>query len=260
VIPAEIRPQVEEVVAGLNAILEDDLLGIYVHGSAVLGCFGPRSDIDLVAVSQRALRMRQGRRLVDALLEISAPYEPGGPTRPVELDLVLVTALHPWRYPTALDFHFSEEFRARFEAGEHEAWEGLESRALAAHITVLRQAGVVVAGPAIESVFPEVPWPDYVHALTHDLDWCREHFAKLPRYGVLSIARIWATLTMQSPQSKASGAEWALPRLPAELRPVLEHGVGVYTGTAEERWSDLPVADYISAVAAEIDELTQRSA
>jgi streptomycin 3"-adenylyltransferase len=202
--------------------------------------------------------MEQRRHLVDALLKISAPYEPAGPPRPVELDLVLVTALHTWRYPTALDFHFSEEFRARFGAGEHEAWEGLESRALAAHITVLRQAGVVVAGPAIESVFPDIPWPDYVHALTHDLDWCREHFAKHPRYGVLSIARIWATLATRAPQSKASGAEWALPRIPAELRPVLEHGVAVYTGAAEERWSDMAVASYISTVAAEIDELTQR--
>jgi streptomycin 3"-adenylyltransferase len=224
----------------------------------VLGCFGPKSDIDLVAVSRRSLDAGQQLRLAKALLNISAPYEAPGTTRPIELDLVLVTALHPWRYPTQLDFHFSEEFRARLGAAEHEAWEGLESRALAAHITVLRQAGVVIAGPPIESVFPDVPWSDYVHALTHDLDWCRVHFAKHPRYGVLSITRIWATLATQAPQSKASGAEWALPRLPAELRPVLEHGLDVYTGGAEERWSELPVADYVSAVAGEIDALTQR--
>jgi predicted nucleotidyltransferase len=258
VIPTEIRPQADAVVEELQRILGDDLIGVYLHGSAVLGCFGPKSDIDLVAVSRRSLDADQRLRLAKMLLGISASYEQPGPRRPIELDLVLDTALHPWRYPTPLDFHFSEEFRARFQAGEHEAWDGLESRALAAHITVLRQAGVVIAGPPIESTFPEVPWCDYVHALTHDLDWCREHFAKFPRYGVLSIARIWATLATRAPQSKASGAEWALPRLPAGLRPVLEHGVDVYTGVAEERWSDLPVADYVSAVAAEIERLTQR--
>lgn len=254
----EIRPQADAVVEELQRILGDDLIGVYLQGSAVLGCFGPNSDIDLVAISRRSLDAERRLRLAKMLLGISAPYEPPGPPRPIELDLVLDTALHPWRYPTPLDFHYSEEFRARFKAGEHEAWEGLESRALAAHITVLRQAGVAIAGPPIESVFPEVLWSDYVHALTHDLDWCRDHFAKFPRYGVLSIARIWATLATQAPQSKASGAEWALPRLPADLRPVLEHGLDVYTGATEEHWSDLPVADYISAVATEIETLTQR--
>jgi predicted nucleotidyltransferase len=258
VISTEVRPQADAVVEELRRILGDDLVGVYLHGSAVLGCFGPKSDIDLVAVSRQSLDAGPQLRLATTLLDISAPYEHPGTSRPIELDLVLITALHPWRYPTPLDFHFSEEFRARFKAGDHEAWEGLESRALAAHITVLRQAGVVMAGPPIESAFPEVPWCDYVHALTHDLDWCREHFGKFPRYGVLSIARIWATLATGTPQSKASGAEWALPRLSVELRPTLDHGLAVYTGAVEERWSDLPVADYISAVAGEIDALTQR--
>ena len=58
--------------------------------------------------------------------------------------------------------------------------------------------------------------------------------------------------------SKASGAEWALPRVPAELRPVLVHGDVHYRGIVEERWEGLPLADYIAFVADEIDALTQR--
>ena len=257
-IPTEIRPQVDAVVEELQRTLGDDLVGVYLHGSAVLGCFGPQSDIDLVAVSHGAGRAEQRRRLVDALLTISAPYEPAGPLRPVELDLVLASSIDPWHYPTPFDFHYGESHRSRFEAGELELWERRESRDLAAHVTVLRHAGRALVGPPVEQVFPDVPWADYVDALTHDLDWCRTRFAERPRYGVLSIARIWATLATGTPQSKRTGAEWALPRVPVELRPVLEHGLDVYAGAAEERWGDLPVADYISAAAGEIDALTQR--
>ena len=257
-IPTELRPQADAVVEELQRTIDDDLVGVYLHGSAVLGCFGPQSDIDLVAVSQGAVGAEQRRRLVDALLEISAPYEPAGPPRPVELDLVLGSALDPWQYPTPFDFHYGESHRERFEAGELELWERRLSRDLAAHVTVLHHAGRPLVGPPVGQVFPEVPWADYVDALTHDLDWCRTQFAELPRYGVLSIARIWATLATGTPQSKASGAEWALPRLSADERPVLVHGLDVYTRGAEERWGDLPVADYISAVAAEIEALTQR--
>lgn len=241
---------------GLERILGDELVGVYLHGSAVLGCFGPLSDIDLVVVSRQPTGRRAKRRLVELLLGISGTYAPPGPPHPVELDLVVEDALRPWRYPTPFDFHYGESFRAQFEAGELEPWESRESHDLAAHFTVLRRAGVALVGPLVERVFPAVPETDYVDALTHDLDWCRTHFAERPRYGVLSVARIWATLAEGTPHSKASAAEWALPRLPPELRPVLEHGRAHYTGAEpEERWDDLPVADYVRLVAGEIDRL-----
>ena len=257
-IPSEVRPQADAVVGELVRMLGSDLVGVYLHGSAVLGCFGPRSDIDLVAVSRQAIGDVRRRTLVEALLTISAPYDPAPPLRPIELDLVLSTALDPWQYPTPLDFHYSEEFRARFKAGELEAWESLESRDLAAHVTVLQHAGISLHGPAIERTFPDVPISDYRHALTHDLDWCRTRFAEMPRYGVLSVARIWATVATGVPHSKASGAEWALPRLPMAVRAVLEHGLDFYTGVASEgRWETLPVAEYVAKVADKIDRLNE---
>jgi predicted nucleotidyltransferase len=258
VIPAEIRPQLARLVEGLGRILGSDLVGVYLHGSAVLGCFGPRSDIDLVAVAARPTPEQDKQALMAVLLEESVPYDHPGGRRPIELDLVLASALRPWQYPATLDFHYSEEFRARFEAtGELDAWESLESRDLAAHITVLRRSGQAVSGPPIDSVFPEVPTANYVDALTHDLWWCREQWVQRPHYGVLSIARIWATLATGEPQSKATGANWALPRLPAELRPVLEHGLAVYTDANErDGWDELPVSDYLECVATEIDAVS----
>jgi streptomycin 3"-adenylyltransferase len=255
-IPEEVRPQVEAVTKGLRDVLGHDLVGLYLHGSIVLGCFGPRSDIDLVAVLARPTAQERKRQLAGRLLELSAPYEPTGPPRPIELDAVLEESLRPWRYPTPLDFHYSEEFRERLGGGELEAWDGLESRNVAAHVTVVRQEGIPLVGPAVDKLFPEIPWPDYADALTHDLEWCRTRFAELPRYGVLSGARIWATLATGAPQSKATGAEWALPRLTDDLRPVLEHGLALYRGEADvERWAELPVAAYVQAVADEIEAL-----
>jgi predicted nucleotidyltransferase len=256
VIPEGVRPQVEAAAKGLGDILGRDLVGLYLHGSITLGCFGPRSDIDLVAVLARPTSQERKRRLAGLLLEVSAPYEPPGPPRPIELDAVRQESLRPWRYPTQLDFHYSEEYRERLGSGELEAWEGLESRNFTAHAMLVRHAGKVLAGPAIDEVFPEVPWVDYVDALTYDLEWCRTRFPEVPRYGVLSVARIWATLATGMPESKATGAEWALPRLRADLRPVLAHGLALYRGEEDvERWAELPVAEYVAAVADQIERL-----
>ena len=255
-IPRQVQPQLDAVLELLERVAGDDLVGVYLNGSAALGCFGPRSDIDLVGVLGRTLSGKRRRDLTENLLQISVPYELAETLRPVELDLVLASTLNPWRYPTPFDFHFSEEFRARFEAGELDAWEGMESHAFAANATVLRSAGVVLSGSSIADVFPDVPKADYLHALTRDLASCRETFPQRPNYGVLSIARIWATVATGRPQSKSSGAEWALPRLSAELRPVLEHGRDLYVGAEkEERWESLPVAAYVTAVADEIEAI-----
>jgi hypothetical protein len=91
----------------LGVILGDDLVGVYLHGSGATGCFNPdRSDIDLLVVSRQTLAPEQRRAVAELLLACSgAPY-------PVELTLLTIEQLRPWRHPTPFGFHYSE-------CGEH---------------------------------------------------------------------------------------------------------------------------------------------
>ena len=73
-IPTEIRPQIDEALAGLTSTIGDSLVGIYLHGSAVLGCFGPGSDIDLLLVLSAPTSLHTKRRVAELLLAVSAPY------------------------------------------------------------------------------------------------------------------------------------------------------------------------------------------
>ena len=42
-----------EFVARFQNILKENLVGVYLHGSAVMGCFNPaKSDIDLIVVTE----------------------------------------------------------------------------------------------------------------------------------------------------------------------------------------------------------------
>ena len=44
-----------------NAILQDNLVGVYLHGSSVRGCFNPqKSDIELIVVIDRPLSRPDG--------------------------------------------------------------------------------------------------------------------------------------------------------------------------------------------------------
>ena len=52
-----------------EAILKDNLVGIYLHGSAVMGCFNPdKSDLDLIIVVNEAIPDNAKREIMDTVV------------------------------------------------------------------------------------------------------------------------------------------------------------------------------------------------
>jgi len=204
--------QLDVLAAGLQQIFGDRLIGVYVHGSFALGCFNPRrSDLDVIAIARGAPTPAEYSRLVGLLIGVTDH------PRPLEFHLLLPEDLAPWRHPCPFELHYHDRV---IERGE--------DRDLAAHITVARRAGIALVGPPAPQVFPEVPWADFEDALRHDLAWTRENAREL--YRALSPLRVWAALETKAPHSKASAAAWAIPRLPAAVRPVAERALAAYEG------------------------------
>jgi predicted nucleotidyltransferase len=209
-------------------VLGDDLVGAYVHGSLALGCFNEaRSDVDLIAVTARQLTDDERYAVADLFLRISArPYG-------LEAHVVTTDQLRPWRYPPPYDFHYGESHRERLALDPEAALErpAQGDPDLAAHFDVVQARGAALLGPPAAELFPEVPRADLEDALRRDLQWCRSVRSAL--YGVLSPCRVWAALATGELHSKASGASWALPRLPADLRPPVERALASYCGAGE---------------------------
>ncbi len=215
----------DAVVTGLARVLGDNLAGVYLHGSLALGCFNPqRSDIDLLAVTHRPMSPAEKRTVAASLLDISShPY-------PVEISILAREHLHPWRYPTPFDFHYSEDWRGQTAAaladGSWQGWTASEEGDpdLAAHITVLHARGVVLLGPPIADIFPLVPRADFLDSLRLDVLHARfglTGLAEHPVYSVLNACRTLAYLRDGAILSKAEGGAWALAALPAAHRPVI---------------------------------------
>jgi streptomycin 3"-adenylyltransferase len=244
--------QLDRLVAGLVEIFGDVLIGAYTHGSKALGCFGQRSDLDVIVAIRRASNAEEQNRLGALCLQLSQRRGQPAPPHLIELDVVVPAALHPWRYPTPLDFHYSESFRHAFERGDPKPWRVDESNDLAAHLTVLGAAGVALRGEPIADVFPPVPVDDYRASIRVDRQWCLDHLETHRLHVVLSLPRIWAGLETGDVHSKASAAEWALPRLPETLRPVLVHALAVYRGEAHEAWDELPLDAYVAYLVEQI--------
>lgn len=241
--------QLELVLSAVCDVLGHDVVGTYLFGSAVLGGLRPHSDLDVMVVSRRRTTRDEKQRLVVRLLAVS------GRPRPVELTIVVEDEIRPWRYPPRMDFQYGDWWRNEFERGEVEPWPSPTNPDLASLVRMVLISDSPLLGPPAAEIFDPIPRRDYVDALLKGIAELLKTVQSDTRNVVLTLARIWFSIETDEVQSKDAAAEWALPRLPAHLRPVLARARAIYLGDEEERWDDLPPHAYAEHVTAEIERL-----
>lgn len=246
--------QLQHLVNGVQSILGDNLVGIYLHGSAVIDGPYPTSDLDVLVVVHRRTSDDEKRELLAVLCAVSGRTAEPGPDRPIELDIVVQSEIRPWRYPPPFDFHYDELIRDRFDAGELEPWDEPTNVDLASIIRMAIAGKSSIVGPPPSEVLDQPPRSDLIDALTRDLDTETEWLERDTRNVVLTLARIWSALETDDMHSKKTAADWALPRIPAEHRPVLERARDQYIAGTHGPWDDAmhDVRRYVRYVAGRV--------
>ena len=231
-------------------VLGPDLVGVYQHGSAVLGGLHPRSDLDVLAVSARSTTRAEKQHLVDRLLALS----PEGPAhvgfRPVELTIVVASEIRPWRYPPGMDFQYGEWLRGEFAGDNLEPGSSRLDPDLAPLITMTLLANHPLLGPPPAEVFEPVPHADFITAIVSGIDELLGDLESDTCNVMLTLARIWSSVATGRVRPKDAAADWALARLPEDQREALAHARAIYLGDEADVWEALmpqvsPQAHYI---------------
>ncbi|MGW1088525.1 aminoglycoside adenylyltransferase family protein [Streptomyces sp. NPDC002596] len=254
----DVMDQLEQTVELVRDTLGPELVGTYLHGSAVLGGLAPASDLDVLAVTRRSLGDRQRRSLLGALLEISGLTST---VRPVELTVVVQSEVRPWRFPPAGDFLYGEWLREEYEAGGIPQPGPMPDLALV--ITMALAGDRPLTGPRPAEVLDPVPHADLVRASVAGIPELLAELDEDTRNVLLTLARIWTTLATGEIKPKDAAADWALARLPSQHRPVLEHARNLYLTChyQDEVWSDelkVQIRPHAEDVVTRINELRRR--
>ncbi|MEV7192420.1 aminoglycoside adenylyltransferase family protein [Streptomyces sp. NPDC093510] len=230
--------QTDDVVRLVRDVLgAHDVVGIYLHGSAVLGGLRPHSDVDILVVARRRTTAGQRQALTDGLLALSGSGAPGEALRPVELTVAVQDDLRPWTYPPRCEFQYGEWLRDAYLRGRTP--EPGPSPDLALLVTMVLRGRAAVTGPEPGRVLDPVPAADVARAMVAGVPELLAELGTDTRNVLLTLARVWTTLATGDITSKDGAADWVLPRLPARHRPVLVHARAVYLGEEAERWDDL---------------------
>lgn len=245
------QEQLDRVIEILREVLGCEIVGVYLFGSAVLGGLRPDSDLDVLVVTNRPSTREEKEQLVERLIAISGLPAPDGRWRRVEVTIVVEPEIRPWRYPPLMDFQYGDWLRGAFASGDPGPWLATENHDLAPLVTMALLGDTPLLGRPPAAVLDPVPHQDLLDATVGHLD---DIVAGLDgddtRNVILTLARIWSTASTGVIRSKDAAADWALTRLPEELRSPLARARAIYLGDEEERWDDLEpqVRSYVEIV------------
>ena len=230
-----ITPQIGNLISiymeQSKRILQDNLTGIYLHGSAVMGCFNPeKSDIDLIIVVSQPLSDSIKRDYMEMVVTNNVL----APAKGIEMSIVLRNVCNPFVYPTPFELHFSAGHLEWYRNDPDDYIQRMNGtdRDLAAHFTVIRKRGLCLYGLPVNEVFAEVPAYDYMDSIWNDISDAPENIAKDTMYLTLNMARVLAYKEDALVLSKKEGGDWAVRNLPAQYVPLITAAMAEYTEAA----------------------------
>jgi streptomycin 3"-adenylyltransferase len=224
-LPSEVENYLEQLTDRVHDVIRNDVVGIYLHGSAAFGGYNPaRSDLDVLVVSRGPLTNEQRARLCSQL---------GGSTLPVPavtLELSVVThqaCLHPVAAP-AYELHINTR------DGRCADGRGRSDPDLLLHFAVVRQGGRLLgSGMPIDRCLAPVPRALVMEGMAKELRDGMDDPRTSLEYIVLNACRNLAYLRTGRIHSKVAGGRWVL-----ENQPELDPGVVVLALARQEGQED----------------------
>lgn len=208
-------------------IFDKNLVGIYLHGSAVMGCFNAeKSDIDIIIVVNEAVSDGTKRRFMDAVVELNAL----APKKGLELSVVKKDVCKPFVYPTPFELHFSNTHLEWYKNNPDDyiaRMRGVD-KDLAAHFTIILHRGRVLFGEKIWDIFGNVKKEHYFDSIWEDIKNAEEEILACPTYMTLNLCRVLAYKKDGLVLSKCEGGQWGIENLPARYCHLIKQALKDY--------------------------------
>lgn len=216
----EVNAVLHTLLVGAQAILGDQFIGMYLHGSLAGGDFDPqRSDVDFLIVTTDELPAE----MISALETLHARLNVDSKKWAPKLEGTYIPKRNLRRYDPD-DGPYPCINEGRFYMSRHEHHWVLAR-------CILRERGVVVAGPHPQTLIDPVSANDVRQAVLGFLqEWwwpmldtpTRLQSSEYQAYAVLTMCRALYTLEYGALTSKLIAARWAQQALDGRWRPLID--------------------------------------
>ena len=224
----ELKELLDDFVMYSKNILSNNLTGIYLHGSAAMGCFNDKSsDVDLLVVVKNNISKEIKRQYMDMVIELNRQ----APLKGIELSIVKEPVCKHFIYPTPFELHFSIAHLNWYLSNSEDYIEKMNGtdKDLAAHFTIIYHRGKTLYGREIKSVFSEVSSEYYMDSIWSDIQNAKEDIIKNTMYITLNLCRVLAYKKERLILSKQEGGEWAVQHISnPEYKKIIQSALEEY--------------------------------
>lgn len=230
------------------------LVAAYLHGSATMGGLRPSSDVDVLLVVDDTMPKAIRRHFLSDLMRISSHPQRDDARRPLEVIVFTTPDLEKLTYPPRSDFVYGEWLRKAFEAGA--VPEPQPDPEFTVVLAQARQASQTLAGPEPAHLLPVIADHDLRRAIGDARKGLIAAMEGDERNVLLTLARMWCTLTTGKIVPKDTAADWVLPRLSGTAARLLDSARLEYLGLAQEDWaSRTEVKAVVQELSAQVQSL-----
>ncbi|KAM0244023.1 hypothetical protein ACHAP5_006687 [Fusarium lateritium] len=203
-LPEDVKDYLDRVVKSLVDYLKDQLVGVYLFGSASYDAYEPGlSDLDVQAVVKHSLEITEKQEIIRRLNQRSLPC----PATKLEFVVYAQSSVNPAnRHPG---------FELNLNTGPHQTDHvSLDPANESSHwflldIAMGRQLGRCLHGVSTTEAFGDIPRPWILGAIADSLEWHQANEANSAN-SVLNACRSWQFIASGEFSSKLNGARWAM--------------------------------------------------
>ena len=236
-LPEDILKQIDLVVEIWKKHLQENLVGVYLHGSIALNAFNPQSgDIDIIVVVSEPLNVSTKLAIAKDIIAID------GKPRSLEMSAITLNEAMNWKTPGKCVFHYSDfwtdKYMKRFTNPNEEVYvvdNEFPDADVTSYIKVIKQSGIVLYGQGIEETFADISDEDFWEAISTDIADYDFHDCA-PRYFVSNILILGRILSFKKERriiSKFEGGLWMMSNVPAELSYLPERAMANWFGEGD---------------------------
>jgi streptomycin 3"-adenylyltransferase len=206
--------------------LKSRLVGVYLHGSLAMGSyFPPKSDMDFIIVTDNKLDTALAKSLNFSIAEYAKPRPTVGS---IECSVITMQTAKETPEQMPYELHYSESCLNDATTYGQEKFDS----DLPAHLMCIKRRGICLYGMAIDDVFGDVNWHNFLLSVMDDFNWIieDENICESPYYGVLNICRVLQIISENNKKylSKYEGAIWGMENLSEAHVPLIQKALEIY--------------------------------
>lgn len=226
----------QAIIKHSQTIFGNNLVGIYLHGSAVMGCFNEKSsDIDIIIVINTTISTETKHRFMDMIVELNK----SAPKKGIELSIVKKDVCKPFIYPTPFELHFSITHLNWYQLNPLDYIDKMTGtdKDLAAHFNIIYHRGRCLFGKDIKEVFENINPKYYFDSIWNDIENAQDEIIKKPTYIILNLCRVLAYKKDELILSKQEGGNWGIANLPKKYHDLILCALNEYIFNISEEWN-----------------------